>query len=548
VAQNFATTPEEVYDVLTGDSEFMSYVGEYTFTIGNAKFPSVTVSTPGADLPSLKSQSGLEVIIHDAADISRTDYLTSDSDLNVTWKVFFIVWEPATGLTMTNAVKRAMAIFGGSRSIETVAVADGLQAKVQTLLQIPSTAPILTVSNNYIDITEQPENQSVEVGDSVTFEVVAVTYDGGTLSYQWQRSTGSGFSNISGATNATRTFTVNNLSEDDDQYRCVVSSSGTAPSVTSNAATLTVEDGGGGGGDDGLITITLQPQNTEVVVGDEATFEVAAETSDGGNLGYQWQRSTGGGFSNISGANSDTYVFTVDNISEDDDQYRCVVSSDATAPDVNSNAAVLTVTEDGGGDDGLITITLQPENAEVIVGDAATFIIAAETSDGGNLSYQWQIDTGSGFGNISGATSDTYTFTVINVSENDNKYRCIVSSDATAPSVNSNAAVLTVTEDGGGGGEGLITITLQPESIEAIVDDEIVFEVAAETSDGGNLSYQWQRSTGGDFNNISGATSDTYTFTVTSISEDGDEYRCVVSSDATAPSVNSDVAVLTVTE
>lgn len=532
MAQNFATTPEEVYDVLTGDSEFMSHVGEYTFTANNATFPSITVSTPGADLPSLKSQSGLEVIIHDAADISRTDYLTSSSDLNVTWKVFFIVWEPASGLTMTNAVKRAMMIFGGSRSIETVAVADGLKAKAQTLLLIPSTAPILTTSNNYIEITDQPEDQSVAEGASVTFSVSATTYDGGTLSYQWQRNTGSGFTNVSGATSASYTFTVSNESEDGNEYRCVVASSGTAPSVTSDAATLTVT------AETGTITITEHPASISVEEGDEVTFDVVAETDDGGNLGYQWQKNTGSGFGNISGATSSSYTFIVSSVTEDGDLYRCVVSSDATAPDVNSNSATLTV----GAPAGEITITLQPESVEAIEGDEVLFEVVAETSDGGNLGYQWQRNTGSGFSNISGANSDVYTFTVADVSEDGDEYRCVVSSDATAPDVNSTAAVLTVTPQ-----EDMITITLQPESIEAMVDDEIIFEVVAETNDGGNLSYQWQIDTGSGFGNISGATGTTYTFTVLNISEDGNQYRCVVSSDATAPDVNSDIAVLTVT-
>lgn len=240
MAQNFATTPEEVYDALTGDSQFMSYVGTYTFTAGNATFPSITVSTPGADLPSLKSQSGLEVIVHDVADVSRRDYLTESSDLNVTWKVFLIVWEPATGFTMTEAVKRAMAIFGGATSIETVAVADGLKAKAQTLLLVPSTAPILTSPDNYIEITSQPSNASAATGASVTFSVTAVTYDGGTLGYQWQRNTGTGFTNVAGATSASYTFNVSGLSQNGYQYRCIVSSNDTAPDLTSSSATLTV--------------------------------------------------------------------------------------------------------------------------------------------------------------------------------------------------------------------------------------------------------------------------------------------------------------------
>lgn len=143
MAQNFATSPQVIYDTLTGDAEFMGYLGEYVFVANNTTLPSITIATPGADLPSLESQSGLEVIIHDAADFDRRNFLTDDSDLRATWKLFLIVREPATGTTMTNAVKRIMEIFGFATSIETVAATDGLKALAQTMVMIPSDSPIL---------------------------------------------------------------------------------------------------------------------------------------------------------------------------------------------------------------------------------------------------------------------------------------------------------------------------------------------------------------------------------------------------------------------
>lgn len=142
MAQNFATSPQVIYDALTADSEFMSYLGEYNFVANDTVLPSITIATPGADLPSLESQTGLEVIIHDAADFTRRNFLTDDSDLRATWKLFLIVREPATGTTMTNAVKRIMEIFGSATSIETVAASDGLKALAQTLVTIPSDSPI----------------------------------------------------------------------------------------------------------------------------------------------------------------------------------------------------------------------------------------------------------------------------------------------------------------------------------------------------------------------------------------------------------------------
>ena len=103
----------------------------------------MSIVTPGQDLPAVKSVTGIEVVIHDAADIRRRDYLTADTDLLVDWKVFFICWEPATGLELTAAVSRAMERFAGSMSFETVAVSDGVGAQVQTMLIIKGDMPIL---------------------------------------------------------------------------------------------------------------------------------------------------------------------------------------------------------------------------------------------------------------------------------------------------------------------------------------------------------------------------------------------------------------------
>jgi len=96
----------------------------------------------------------------------------------------------------------------------------------------------------FITITAQPANSEETTGDPATFTVAAsITGSGGTLTYQWQEDSGSGFANITEAgvytdvTTATLTIT-DNTGLDGNEYRCVVSATG-ADSKTSNAATLT---------------------------------------------------------------------------------------------------------------------------------------------------------------------------------------------------------------------------------------------------------------------------------------------------------------------
>lgn len=90
------------------------------------------------------------------------------------------------------------------------------------------------------------------------------------------------------------------------------------------------------------------------------------------------------------------------------------------------------------------SITTQPGNATVKVGETATFTIAASGTD---LTYQWQIDRndGNGWVNIAGATATGYTTSTVDISCNGFKYRCVVSNSA--GTVTSNAALLTVTEN-----------------------------------------------------------------------------------------------------
>lgn len=140
MAQSFPESPEIVYDTLVADATFMGYVGEYEFLSGE-KLPAISVQTPGAVMPGLKSVTGLEIIIHDAADLRRRDFYGS-TNIETNWKVFLVVWEGSDGSGITGATRRAMEIFRGSRSFETLAVSDGLGAMAQTMLEVPSDQPI----------------------------------------------------------------------------------------------------------------------------------------------------------------------------------------------------------------------------------------------------------------------------------------------------------------------------------------------------------------------------------------------------------------------
>lgn len=85
------------------------------------------------------------------------------------------------------------------------------------------------------------------------------------------------------------------------------------------------------------------------------------------------------------------------------------------------------------------TITTQPQSVSVTEGQSATFSVAAS---GDNLRYQWQINSGNGWSDITGATDASYTIDRTTTAMSGNQYRCIVTGDG--GETTSSAATLTV--------------------------------------------------------------------------------------------------------
>lgn len=144
MAQTFPATPQIIYNTLVADGTFMANVGSYTFKGGAGAAPAISILTPGKDLPSLESITGLEVVIHDVASMRRYNFYEG-STIEKTWNIYLIAWDDNTGDQLTAATERAMLIFSGSNANEIVASPDGISARVQTLVTVPSDRPILTI-------------------------------------------------------------------------------------------------------------------------------------------------------------------------------------------------------------------------------------------------------------------------------------------------------------------------------------------------------------------------------------------------------------------
>ena len=121
--------------------------------------------------------------------------------------------------------------------------------------------------------------------------------------------------------------------------------------------------------------------------------------------------------------------------------YRIRVVSNNPVVNGSDNTVNLTVRN-------AIAITAQPPSPVITDGSNTTFTV---TATGTTPTYQWQVDTGSGFVDLvngapySNVTTATLNITAATITMNGYVYRCVVSGAAPCGSVTSNSGSLTVT-------------------------------------------------------------------------------------------------------
>jgi hypothetical protein len=420
------------------------------------------------------------------------------------------------GSSTTVSLNNANTLAAGTYSITVTGTATGATTQVTniTFNINPGSGPA---------ITTQPANQTVCTGANTSFAVTAPS----ATTYQWQLSIDGGttFTNISNGgvytnvTTATLNLTGVTAGMNNYRYRCIASA--LCGSTASAAAILTVNT---------APAVTTHPQDVLLCAGSNHTFSV---TATGSGLSYQWQLSTDGGatYNNIAGANTASYSLTGITAGMNGNRYRCVVSGTCT-PAANSNGAVLTVVTS-------VTVTTQPVNSTVCAGTNTSFTVAGS---GSGIIYQWQVNTGGGFNDItnggvySGANTATLNLTGVTTGMNGYQYRCMLSNATCTTPGTSSTATLSV--------NSLPAVSANPQNATICEGGNTTFSV---TASGTSISYQWQLSAdgGATFNNIAGANTASYTVSSVTTTMNGNRYRCVVNGTC-SPAVTSTSALLTV--
>ena len=272
------------------------------------------------------------------------------------------------------------------------------------------------------------------------------------------------------------------------------------------------------------LTITTQPTDKTVTLGDVATFTVAATGS--GTLTYQWQSrkdaSSNWSDSGQSGAKSKT-LSVVTSTGLNGWQFRCIVK-DANGQKISNTAVVYVAPK----------ITTQPKNAYAKQGGTAQFTVAATGK--GPFKYQWQSrkDASAAWSNSGQSGAKTATLSVASVAGlNGWQFRCVVTDANGQKAYSDIAKIMTVS--------GILT---QPKNTTVAADSTAKFTV--EMCGTGSFTYQWQsrQNAMADWSNSGQTGAKTATLSVAAIAGlNGWQFRCLVA-DANGKRFVTDAATL----
>jgi len=323
-----------------------------------------------------------------------------------------------------------LTVIGESRTVTvdgTGHFTDNFAANYQYHLYSTTTAPTYVTPANvvppllYSDGVPQP-------GDTLT-----CSYGGWTGScltpteyylpqyeYQWQKDG----TNIVGAVSGS--YVVQGPDQG-HAIRCVIRATNPAGTATanSNALTIVAPDAPPVNTVAPVITTDGTPQTGETVSCSLGTWSSVLTLS----YAYQWQ-SDG---ANLVGETGATHLLT---LAEQGHVVRCVVTATNTAGSTSANSNTITPAAPNPP-----TNSVAPAiSGSTAVGSLLT--CAAGTWTGGpTFTFKWQANSGSGFTDISGATSSTYS---IVTGDEGKLLRCVVTATNTAGSASANSNSLSV--------------------------------------------------------------------------------------------------------
>ena len=438
------------------------------------------------------AEAGMNQTVAEGAAVSLSGSGTDPEGQSLTYS-----WAQTAGspnVTLTGATTKtpsftAPELLANATLTFTLTVGDGNSTDTDTV-------EITITADNDAPSANAGTDKTVNEGDTVSLSGSGIDPESQSLTYSWAQTGGSPNVTLTGATTQTPSFT--------------------APNVVANVTltfTLTVNDGTSNGTDTVEITITADNDAPTANAGMNQTVDEGAEVSlsgsgidpESGALTYSWTQTGGSPNVTLTGATTQTPSFT--------------------APNVTANVTLtFTLTVNDGNSNGTDTvdITIRADNdaptanagmnQTVDEGDAVSLSGSGSDPESGALTYLWTQTGGSPNVTLTGATTQTPSFT--------------------APELTANVTLtftLTVSDGTSNGTDTVdITITADNDAPTANAGTDRTVAEGAEVSlsgsgidpESGALTYLWTQTGGSPNVTLTGATTQTPSFTAPDLTTD----------------------------
>ncbi len=327
----------------------------------------------------------------------------------------------------------------------------------------PSNAQDLTVTDAFLTQTPTLSVFQDQPCEGETIELNSTIFNGGNVTYNWWFKNGNGFV-LLGSTDLP-TFFISNANDTNSGIYAVTAAIGNCETQFSNAQDIIVTD------DLSSQTPSLTVNQNLVCEGE--MLELNSTVVTGNNVVYEWWFNDGSGF--VSLGTTDVPTYFIDNTTASNEGIYQVTFSVGNCTSQFSNSQAVSMTGD------LTNQTPQLAANQNTLCEGNTLELNSSIINGGNVTYEWFFDDGSGA--VSLGTTNVPTLFIDNLAMSNSGVYTVLASIGNCTTQPSNAQSVTVNN----------VLGMAPElSIDTdVICEGEMLELNSSMIQGANVVYHW---------------------------------------------------------